>query len=400
MPNEDNKEKKRSPSLEFKDIYSMVREKEREKSRGFPSKASQNTKRKAQTDVEFWEGKSKHLPPNIDRDFHSFGNSRQVSKDSPRQKSSSSETTKSNTSSRNYTQNRSREQERRSQNAPRIGYEDKPRKSNSKTTQRKVKPKPKRELRPEAKRFFLGMFVVIGVFTTLMIVIFTVFKIKAINVVGESPYTVQEIIDKAGIENGDNLLFVSSGKIESSLMKEFPYIKSVSLRKNLPGTLQIEIIPLEITTSIESEGLWLYTSTNGKIAGSASNPVEESVKVRGLPTENKQPGEYIEITDENAKMAYLEVMSTVIEHGSLAKCKGIDLTDIYNITLNYENRITIKIGNVSDLSYKVGYALDLIEKGQIGEDEKGTLDVSTAKENGRGIFSPENGAANSYTQPN
>lgn len=404
MAFDDDKDKRRSPSLEFSEIYSAVQEKERERMKAFPNKAQRKpSANKRKGDLDVWEGKSKHLPPDMDRDFRSFGNNSTQRKKTTVNSSvtiQTKERTKQTSRVSSENRNKGRPQERKTiENSPRIGFESKPQKRKSKVQGSSKKAKPKRELRPEAKRVLLGMLATVCFLTVTLVILFTVFKIKTINVVGQSPYTIEEIISKSGCENGYNLLFVPSDKVKSTLLKEFPYIKSINIKRLPPNTLQIEVVPLEVSMSIQSEGNWLYTSANGKIAGSSSSPSENTVKVTGMPTVNKEPGEYIEITDENAKMAYLEVMSMVIEHGSFSKCKALDLTDIYNITINYENRITIKIGNVSDLSYKVGYALDLIEKGQIGEDEKGILDVSTAKENGRGVFSPENGSANSNTRP-
>ncbi|MPN31742.1 hypothetical protein SDC9_179216 [bioreactor metagenome] len=52
----------------------------------------------------------------------------------------------------------------------------------------------------------------------------------------------------------------------------------------------------------------------------------------------------------------------------------IDLSDEFNIKLNYEDRMVVSLGDVASLERKIEYFKAVAA--EIGESEKGTLDVS------------------------
>ena len=66
-------------------------------------------------------------------------------------------------------------------------------------------------------------------------------QVGTIEVTGNSHYTANEIIQAAGIEEGDNLFFVNRFSAVSGIMAKLPYVESVEIATQLPGTVIIEI---------------------------------------------------------------------------------------------------------------------------------------------------------------
>ena len=67
--------------------------------------------------------------------------------------------------------------------------------------------------------------------------------------------------------------------------------------------------------------------------------------------------------------------------------KEIDITDINNIIVNYDNRINIELGNDSDIDYKITTAKEIILK-KLSKTDVGRLDVKNIKSENRSYFDP------------
>ena len=69
------------------------------------------------------------------------------------------------------------------------------------------------------------------------------------------------------------------------------------------------------------------------------------------------------------------------------------MTDLYNITMNYQDRIRFQLGSTVELAYKINYGLDLVtgreNQEYIGSDETGTLDLSLAGDTKQAYFTEE-----------
>ena len=65
--------------------------------------------------------------------------------------------------------------------------------------------------------------------------------------------------------------------------------------------------------------------------------------------------------------------------------KEVDLTDMNNIIVNYDNRIRIEIGSEKDIEYKILTAKEIILK-KLNNTDNGTLDVKNVKSENRSYF--------------
>lgn len=66
----------------------------------------------------------------------------------------------------------------------------------------------------------------------------------------------------------------------------------------------------------------------------------------------------------------------------------MDLTNTLELSFLYQDRIRIVLGTTNDLDYKIKWAWEMVTPGQTsdsqGEEERGTLDVSSRGEDGLG----------------
>ena len=72
----------------------------------------------------------------------------------------------------------------------------------------------------------------------------------------------------------------------------------------------------------------------------------------------------------------------------LGPISEVDLTNTLELSFLYQDRIRIVLGTTNDLDYKIKWAWEMVTPGQtsdsLGEEERGTLDVSSRGEDGLG----------------
>ena len=105
------------------------------------------------------------------------------------------------------------------------------------------------------------------------------------------------------------------------------------------------------------------------------------------------PGAQLQAQDEDYQSAYDTIFAVLEQRGAAGDFVSLDLTDLYNITMNYQDRIQFQLGSTVELAYKINYGLDLVtgreNQEYIGSDETGTLDLSLAGDTKQAYFTEE-----------
>lgn len=247
--------------------------------------------------------------------------------------------------------------------------------------------KPKRPPQPRKRRppmkkglrrlLMLGTLLAMLAVTCLL-AISLLFKISEITVTGDLVYQTQDILNLCDYQIGDNLFFVTTADRVKKLKSQLPYIADVDIRRHIPGTLEIHITGTQIACSIYTEGQWLYVSGEGKILEIQADPREGVMRIEGLSPKNPQVGARVQLEDKGIEEAYSQILAKIVELGAWGEFTRLDITDPYNITLWYQDRVECKLGNGAELDYKVQFGYKLLREGHIGPEETGVLDLSYA----------------------
>ena len=90
---------------------------------------------------------------------------------------------------------------------------------------------------------------------------------------------------------------------------------------------------------------------------------------------------------------------------TLEKCQlfdditRIDVGDIYQMMVVYQGRIRILLGTSNDLETKINAAKKIVEQ-ELGEDEKGELDVSLTRDLKKAYYNADSVASSQSSQRN
>lgn len=240
-----------------------------------------------------------------------------------------------------------------------------------------VKTNVKREQNSKRKRrrrrhlsfyFFLVIILVVGIGVLLSITL--LFNIKNIVIKGDVDYTDEDIIRVSGISVGDNLVRLDSKKASNDILSSMIFIEKAEIDKQYPDTIVINVSRCVATADVEYDGGYLIVSANGKILGKTDTRSEELLLVEGFEPSDETLGTYLKSTDPQKDGIFYELFDSIKSHED-NKIVSFDISDKYDININYGNKIIFDMGNSNDITYKLELAATVLD--DLSDDKEGYL---------------------------
>ena len=247
--------------------------------------------------------------------------------------------------------------------------------------------KGRKPLGKTARRVTLLLAVLAMAAVTALLCVFLLFKVSSLQVTGDPVYSQEEVLALCDYAIGDNLLFAPTQSQEERLESQLPYVEDAEVIKHFPNTLEIRITAAQTAASVSSGGGWLYVSSQGKILELGAEPAAATMQVTGFVSTATQPGQYLQAEDATALSALQEILTALTDREMITQCTRLDLTDLYDIRLWYQDRVECKLGSTAELSYKLEFAQKLLTNTtRIGGQETGVLDLSYADTHNAGFL--------------
>lgn len=243
-------------------------------------------------------------------------------------------------------------------------------------------------------RLLLRLATVAAVVIATVLAISVFFKVEHIQVSGTEKYSAWDISQASGIREGDNLMsFGIAGA--AAKIKALPYVKDVRIGIKLPNTVLITVTEVEVTYAVKAqdESWWLISSAGQVVEKAEEGEQELHTKILGVhllnpsigksavAQETQQPstdpeGNTIPVTVTAAQ--HLSVALDITEYlelnGIIGKAASIDVNDFGDIQLWYGTQYQVKLGDTSQLAYKISCMKSAIE--QLDAYQSGVLDVT------------------------
>ncbi len=237
--------------------------------------------------------------------------------------------------------------------------------------------------------FYITAFsaVVIG---AILLCIFVFFKVGDVRITGDAGYNEEDILRICGIQEGDNLVLLSTKDRERELEHRFPYIEDARIVKHIPSTVEVQITAAKTCFSVECELGYLYVSRTGKVLEVAAEPCPNSAVVRGCTPTATGPSQQIAFEEEAVDTALEEIIRQLEENGMTGEITEIDLRNQYDITMTYEDRIVFRFGNTNNIAYKTMFGIGMLTQmqgdGSLTEEMRGEIDLTLVQEKNAGYF--------------
>ncbi|MBP3210687.1 MAG: FtsQ-type POTRA domain-containing protein [Oscillospiraceae bacterium] len=205
------------------------------------------------------------------------------------------------------------------------------------------------------------------------------FRVENIQVVGNSHYTAEEIINAIDIEEGDNLFFFDRFAAITRVFAKLPYIEEVSLERALPDRVTIRVTENNAVAYVKI-GLELWTfDEKCKVLGRAAEGEEEGL----IPIVGLNPGtifinEPLQTADNDQRtIDYLRaILYQCVERGISFQVSKIDFSNTNNVILYYGGKYIVRLGDPYATEHKFSMVLSAIS--QLKEGDIGIIDVTDA----------------------
>ena len=254
---------------------------------------------------------------------------------------------------------------------------------------RRAQVQKKRKIRKLIVKGGISVFFII---IALMVVFLLLFRVRNITVKGTTSYTNAEIIEKSGIETGENLFFIDYEEAEERIEQLLPYCDNVKIKKKLPSTIVINVEQAKETYSVMiGTGIFAITNEDMKVLEVTGEYRSDIITVEGhsdviayevgkeLPFTN-------EVGDDPVKEALTEV-SQAITDSEFEGVEYINIEDDSKIYLIYDDRIIIRVGDTNNILQKLALAKKALdEENQLSTSQYGELDISEIK---KAVFAPK-----------
>ena len=239
--------------------------------------------------------------------------------------------------------------------------------------------KKKMSRRRKLKKNMLSVLLAVVVMCVGLVLVFSLFfKINTITISGDKVYSDKMVADKSGIEMGENLFKVSEEKLTEKLSKDLPYIKSVTVERKLPDTIIINVEAAKEVAAITTKKGFVLLDETGKVLDKNASILKENVAVvNNVKLKEYIEGEKVILTDEKKTETLIKLFEA-IKNADMQLLTEIDLKNVNDIKIKYDDRITFAVGSLTNIETKLARGVAALEKeNEINAYSEGTLDLKT-----------------------
>ena len=216
-------------------------------------------------------------------------------------------------------------------------------------------------------------------------------------------YSSQEILAALGVASGENIFSFDPDAKAQALEQQFPLLEQIRVVRDYPNTVAVRVVEAVPTWAMETSKGWLTLSARMKILECSGDQPQLPTLYGGEPV-STAPGTQVEYTApvpeapessaessaaEPAPDGRLEALDTLTtslaQHGLMEGVTRIEFADTEQLAFLYQGRISVLLGTLNELEYKLDFAAYLLHntdgKG-CAETDTGQLDCSHVRGDG------------------
>ena len=216
-------------------------------------------------------------------------------------------------------------------------------------------------------------------------------------------YTSDQILQALGVQLEENIFGFDPAAKQAALEKQFPLLESIQVVREYPNTVVVKVTEAVPAYAMQTKSGWLTLSDKFKIlACDADQPAGLKTLYGGEPV-SVQPGDQLAFElpqpaadpaasdssgasseaqepQEDGRLAALAELQTKLEeYGMLDDVTRIEFADTDQMAFLYQDRISVLLGTLNDLDYKLDrarYVLTNADGKGVSATDTGGLDFS------------------------
>jgi len=238
--------------------------------------------------------------------------------------------------------------------------------------------KYKRRRKRRGGSFILSLLTFCIVIAAIVTSVTVFLKVAEIEVSGTTRYDPQAIIETSGIKTGDNMFMMNKFEVAERILDRYPYIEQIKIRRRLPDTFTFEITERTPAAYVMSgENRWLIDK-KGYILEMLGDEEVKLPKICGTEVLTPHTGSEVVFKNEAQLQPLREVLHALSVAEMTENVKRIELAKLYDISIVYEDRFLISLGDTTELARKIEMLKAVL--GELSEFDRGTINVSAIKE--------------------
>lgn len=207
------------------------------------------------------------------------------------------------------------------------------------------------------------------------------FVVKNVAVKDNKYVQTKEVIVMAEVLN-KNIFMLKGSDIKEKLCNN-PYIEDIGIRKRLPSTIEISIKEKSIMGLVQIKSGFINVDSNGKMVQVVNQfPGKGLPLIEGVKVEQYIPNDSLIKKDDIRLNALKEALKASRIKELENRIYSINVADAYNIVYKTTEGIEIRVGDSSNLNYKLSYALTILNSAAV-KGNKGYIEI---QQDGNAIF--------------
>lgn len=235
--------------------------------------------------------------------------------------------------------------------------------------------------RVRRKRFFRGavtiFFLLVLTFGVVLAGYKVLFRISEIDVVGDTPYTAEEICAGAGVSIGDGLYSFSSVKAGERLSANLPYIGELKVDRHIPNKITFTVKYEEAEYYTEIYGKIYLMSKSLRVVGEASDTDTENLTRLRLPGVKEVRFGFVPILrDSGAQKRMVSITDITGKSAMCERITQIDLRSSYELKMVSDGKHLLYMGDYTEVDTKLMIAETVLRDEMFKGENKARLDLS------------------------
>lgn len=214
-------------------------------------------------------------------------------------------------------------------------------------------------------------------------------------------YSADSILQRMGVQLEENIFSFEPGEKAAVLEQNFPLLGSIKVIRDYPNTVVVQVTEAVPAYAVQNGNKWLVISDKWKILSEESTQPEGLCTLYGGKLQDTAPGQAFCLVGDadaasasgseaagsestadtgDARMEALRTLRSKLEEYGLSQdVTRLEVADTEQIAFLYQDRISVLLGTLNDLDYKLDrarYVLTNADGKGCGPTDTGRLDFS------------------------
>lgn len=227
------------------------------------------------------------------------------------------------------------------------------------------------------KRTAAVCIIIAAVLVLAALFVFIFFRINSVSISGSEKYSEQELYSALKLSKSSNLFLTGTSALEKRLRAAYPSLDRVEIKKQLPDKLIIAVTDGIGEYYIKMGGQYYTVTSDLKVIEISDDMPDNCVELLSCDIAKAVLGEIIEFKTATHYNYLHGLLSDVKSHTIAEHVSRIDMSKKFDVSIKYDDRFIINIGQANHTKTKLTLALSIIST--LSAEDMGIIDATSTE---------------------